>query len=86
MSALAATHDRLPHDLLNYHYDPVTCAVAHRCPGAIAGELRLRPVIEGSMLRWPPDERGRPTRVVVEVDGERFGETWISCVEAAQRR
>ncbi len=54
-------------------------------PGAVVEEMRLRPVLERGVLRFRRDRQGRPTRVVVDVDGTGFTEAWLSAVEAAQR-
>jgi purine nucleosidase len=43
MSELAQTHDGLPDDLLNFHYDPVTCAGALGWSGVVTEEMPLRP-------------------------------------------
>jgi hypothetical protein len=85
MAELGRTHAGLPDDLLNFHYDPVACAVALGSPGAVVEEMRLQPVLDAEVLRFEPDQAGRPTRVVVDLDGGSFTETWLSAVEAAQR-
>jgi hypothetical protein len=41
-------------------------------------------VITGEVLRFQPDPEGRPTRVVVDLDGTAFAETWLTAVESAQ--
>jgi inosine-uridine nucleoside N-ribohydrolase len=84
MDGLGRIYAGLPDDLLNFHYDPVACAVALGWSGAEIEEKPLRPVLENDVLRFQPDSQGRPTRVVVEVDGDQFRETWFNAVEAAQ--
>jgi inosine-uridine nucleoside N-ribohydrolase len=86
MAELARANPGLPGDLLNFHYDPVTCAVALGWPGAVVEEMRLRAIVEGGVLRFEPSPDGRPIRVLVDVDGPAFTETWLAAVEAAQRR
>ena len=86
MGNLGRAHAALPDDLLNFHYDPVACAVALGWSGAAVDGVPLQTVLEGEVLRFKPDLEGRLTRVVVDVDGERFRERWLSAVEAAQRR
>ena len=83
MPELGRAFPRLPDDLLNFHYDPVTCAVALGWPGATKSVRRLRPVLAGDVLRCQPDENGRRFTVVSTVDGEAFAETWLRAVEAA---
>ena len=82
---LARSFHGLPEDLLNFHYDPVTCAVAVGWPGATVVERRLRPQMEGDLLRFHDDPDGRVFRVVADLDGPAFSEVWIAAVEAAQR-
>jgi hypothetical protein len=36
-------------------------------------------------MRFQPDQDGQLTRVVVDLDGEGFTETWLAAVEAAQQ-
>jgi purine nucleosidase len=86
MAELGRAHAGLPDDLLNFQYDPVACAVAAGWPGAVVQEQRLRPVMEGDVLRFLPDQDGRLARVVVDLDGASFAETWLAAVEAAQPR
>lgn len=84
MSKLASTNTGLPDDLLNFHHDPVTCAVALDWSGAVVEERPLMPVMDGEVLRWQPDQRGRPTRLLVDLDTEAFTRTWLAAVEAGQ--
>lgn len=81
---LGRTYAGLPDDLLNLHWDPVTCAVALGWSGVVVEEMRLKTILEDEVLRFESDPAGRPTRVVVDLDGVSFGETWLSAVEAAQ--
>ena len=83
MAELGRAHAGLPDDLLNFHYDPVACAVAAGWNGAVVEEQRLRPVMEGDVLRFQPDQDGRLVRVVVDLDGASFTEAWLAAVEAA---
>jgi len=85
MIELGRTHAGLPDDLLNFHYDPVAAAVALGWPGAGVEEMRLQPVLDNGVLRFQQNPAGRPTRVLVDLDGAAFSETWLSAVEAAQR-
>jgi purine nucleosidase len=77
MAELGRAHAGLPDDLLNFHYDPVACAVAAGWTGAVIQELRLRPVLEGGVLRFQPDPDGRLMRVVADLDGASFTDTWL---------
>jgi purine nucleosidase len=84
MGELGRNHAGLPDDLLNFHYDPVACAIALGWSGAEIQEMRLRPLLENGVLHFQPDPRGRPVRIVTDVDGEQFRERWLNAVEAAQ--
>jgi hypothetical protein len=43
-------------------------------------------VLDAGVLRFEADKAGRPTRVVVRIDGEAFANVWITAVEAAQHQ
>ena len=83
MPELGKAFRQLPDDLLNFHYDPVTCAVALGWPGANKSVRRLRPVLAGDVLHCQPDEDGRQFTVVSRVDGDAFADAWLRAVEAA---
>jgi len=86
-SALGPAHDRLPDDLLNFHYDPLACAVAVGWPGAVLEDRRLRVTTDGAVLRMvEDDEDGRPVRVVVDADGDAFTDVWLAAVGRACAR
>jgi purine nucleosidase len=84
MASLGRSFPELPDDLLNFLYDPVACAVAADWSGAMMREMRLRASFEGNLQRFRRDEAGAPARVVIEVDGDTFRETWLGAVERAQ--
>ena len=85
MTALGRVHQGLPDDLLNFHYDPVACAIAVGWPGAVIEDARLRLEAADGGLWFRADPHGRPVRVLVAVDGEEFAQAWLTAVEAAQR-
>jgi purine nucleosidase len=85
MEKLGSEHSGLPDDLLNFQYDPVACAVALGWAGATVEDMRLRALQRDGVLSFEPNSKGRLTRVVVDVDGAAFRETWLSAVEAATR-
>jgi purine nucleosidase len=85
MTELGLAHASLPDDLLNFHYDPVACAVALGWPGTTVEKIRLKPVLHDGVLRFQPDKGGRPTQAVVDLVGKDFTETWLTAVEAAKR-
>lgn len=83
MEKLGRDHSGLPDDLLNFQYDPVACAVALGWSGATVEDIRVRPLRMDDVLSFQPHSEGRSTRVVLDVDGAAFRETWLSAVEAA---
>jgi inosine-uridine nucleoside N-ribohydrolase len=86
MPALSRSFSGLADDLVNFHWDPVTCAVAVGWSGAVVDELPLSTKIDRDVLSFVEAPHGRLARVVVDVDAEAFTETWLSHVEAAQSR
>jgi purine nucleosidase len=85
MEKLGREHSGLPDDLLNFHYDPIACAVAVGWSEATVEDVRLQPVRTDDVLSFHPNPEGRPIKVVLDVDGAAFRETWLSAVEAAGR-
>jgi inosine-uridine nucleoside N-ribohydrolase len=81
MTELGRAHASLPDDLLNFQYDAVACAVAAGWPGATFQEITLESVLDNGVLRFEPDERGRATKVVVDIDAADFTERWFEAVE-----
>jgi hypothetical protein len=65
---------------VNFHYDPLTAAVAAGWPGVVLEEHALRPVIREQVLRFEPGA-GPTVRVVVDADGDAFSEEWLQAVE-----
>ena len=84
-ASLGAAHLGLPDDLLNFHHDPLACAVALAWSGVTVSPMTLEPVLEDQVLRFEPHPAGLPCRVVTAVDGPAFAETWLRAVEGAQR-
>lgn len=80
MSELGRAHRALPDDLLNFQYDAVACAVAAGWTGATIEEIRLVAVREHGVLRFEPDPRGRPVRVVVDIDAIDFTDRWFAAI------
>jgi hypothetical protein len=52
---------------------------------ATVEDVRLQPVRTDDVLSFHPNPEGRPIKVVLDVDGAAFRETWLSAVEAAGR-
>ena len=81
-AAAGARFPGLPDDLVNYHHDPLACAVALGWDGVTVEERRLTPVMEDGALRLVESPDGRPVRVVTAVDGDAFAERWLQAVES----
>jgi len=84
MTQLGRFHAGLPDDLLNFHYDPVACAVALGWPGATVAETRLQLVRDDELAWFRPGTAGRPMRMLTDLDPGSFTEYWLNAVEAAQ--
>jgi inosine-uridine nucleoside N-ribohydrolase len=86
MEARGRDYQRLADDLVNFHWDPLTAAVAAGWSGAAAEDVTLETRLEGRtlVLREAPD--GRRHRVVAGIDAESFTEAWLAGVETADRR
>ncbi len=83
---LARCYPALPDDLVNFHHDPLTCAVACGWNGVEVSELTVAVDEQGGALRLVRDPAGRPVRVVTDVDGGAFSATWMDAVGVACRR
>ena len=73
----------LPDDLLNFHHDPLACAVALGWEGVTVEEVPTQLEVRDGRLRMTPREGAPPLRVVTAVDGPAFEETWLAAVERA---
>ena len=84
MAEMGRLHAGLPDDLLNFHYDPVACAVALGWPGATVADMPLQLVHDGELARFQPGPAGRLTRLLTDLDSGSFTEYWLNAVEVAQ--
>jgi purine nucleosidase len=80
---LAAGLRGIPADLLNFHHDPLACAVAAGWDRVRAERLPLRPSVSDGVMRFVVDEAGRPATVVLDADGPAFEEAWLEAVARA---
>jgi len=81
MHELANQNAGLPADIVNFHWDPVTCA-AFLCSNATTTETRpLETRIDHGIVRFEPSPTGRMTKVAVTADGDAFAEQFATCVE-----
>ena len=83
MGTIGREHSGLPDDLLNFHYDPLACAVATGWDGVRVEKLRLSAQVIDGVLAFPESPKGEPTRVVTGVDGPRLEREWVEAVVRA---
>jgi purine nucleosidase len=84
---LARSFEGLPDDLLNFHYDPLACAVALGWDGVTVEPIPCAIEREADgLLRMERRDGGRPLRTVTAVDAERFEAAWLDAVCAASAR
>jgi hypothetical protein len=80
---LGREHPGLPDDLLNFHYDPLACAVAACWDGVRVEELRLSAQSNNGLLAFRESPSGKPSRVVTGIDGPRLEREWMEAVGRA---
>jgi len=70
----------LPDDLLNFHYDPLTCAAALGWEGVEFDHFRIRVDARNGSLLMRVDPEGVGLRVATAVDGPSFNRHWLRVV------
>src|SRR3989337_1815300 len=73
------TCEGLPHDIINFQHDPLTCAIALGWNEGI--EMEELPLLLEEKDGWLTDRidpSGKTVPVVTQVDGPRFNEFWIN--------
>ncbi len=85
LADLARAHAGLANDLVNFHWDPVTGAVALGWPVADVETIALVAELHGEHLEFRPSPNGRPTRVVTHVDAGAFDDRWFNAIRATCR-
>lgn len=80
-SALPVAYRGLPPDLLNFHHDPLTCAVAVGWPGARLRSVLITTHVDREILSYAESQAGRMVNVVDGVDAALFTSTWLGAVE-----
>ncbi|MDQ2888910.1 MAG: nucleoside hydrolase, partial [Chloroflexota bacterium] len=73
-------YEALSADLLNFQHDPLACAVALGWSGVKKALVPLTFEVQDGWLYERVDAGGRPTTVVVEVDGPAFNMLWLETV------
>jgi purine nucleosidase len=82
---LGREHAALPDDLVNFHHDPLTVAVALGWLSATVERQRLMPYMENDVMSFDASDDGREIDVCTGVDAAAFTETMIETLEMAQR-
>jgi inosine-uridine nucleoside N-ribohydrolase len=88
MTDLGRAHAGLPDDLVNFHWDPLTAAVAVGWEGATVGARVLATVVDDGIVRFVEGVDGageRATGVVLDIDGAAFRDVFLERVEAGAR-
>jgi purine nucleosidase len=70
----------LPDDLLNFHYDPLTCAAAIGWDGIETCDLSIALDNRDGFILMRRDPKGAPVRLATAVDGTRFNRDWLDVV------
>ena len=70
----------LPADTLNFHHDPLACAVALGWPGVRIETVPLLVAERDGLLVLGEGPGGTPAAVVTAVDGPAFGDFWLQTV------
>jgi len=70
----------LPDDLLNFHYDPLTCAAAVGWDGIQMSDLSIALDNHDGFILMRRDPKGVPVRFATAVDGTRFNRDWLDVV------
>jgi len=77
------TYPGLPRDIINFHHDPLACAVALGWTGVEIETLPLTWEQIGGNLQLREAADGQPTRVATRVDGTAFGRYGLERVTAS---
>lgn len=77
----AAVHARLPDDFINFHHDPLACAIALGWnEGVVIEDVSLKLEIRDGWLVETPDPNGVPVRLVTKIDAGAFNAFWVRVV------
>lgn len=77
----AAVHARLPDDFINFHHDPLACAIALGWnEGVVIEDVSLKLEIRDGWLTETPDPNGVPVRLVTQIDAGAFNAFWVTVV------
>jgi purine nucleosidase len=75
------TCDKLPNDIINFQHDPLACAIALGWKdGVEISQIPLKTELRSGLLDRKIDADGKPTKIVTNIDGERFSQFWIDTI------
>jgi len=78
-----ATSPNLPADFINFHHDPLACAIALGWrDGVVMETLPLKLEVRESYLYEVVDPSGKPTRLVTQIDANAFNDFWVNTVSS----
>ncbi len=76
-----ATCPGLPTDFINFHHDPLACAIALGWDVGVTIEtVPLKFEVHDTYLYETPDTNGRPTRLVTQIDAQAFNAYWVDVI------
>ena len=75
------TCEGLPKDIINFQHDPLACAIALGwSEGVEIREIPLLLEVKDGWLQEKIAATGKPTKVVTQIDGNKFNEFWIKII------
>lgn len=76
-----ADSPKLPTDFINFHHDPLACAIALGWNDGVRIEtVPLKLELRDTYLYETPDPAGRPTPLVTQIDADAFNRYWLKIV------
>jgi hypothetical protein len=72
----------LPDDLVNFHWDPVTAAIAAGWEGAEVERRVLTCNVPDGVARFVDDPEGRSVTVVTAIDAAAFADLFLARIDA----
>lgn len=75
---------RLPDDLLNFHYDPLTCAAAVGWDGVGISDVSVKVEFRNGRIYQAVGPDGVPMRTATTVDAARFNRLWLDVLTSSE--
>jgi purine nucleosidase len=74
-----ASSPKLPADFINFHHDPLACAIALGWrEGVVIETVPLKLEVRDTYLYETRDSAGRPTPLVTQIDADAFNQYWLN--------